>query len=145
MERPTHKSGTHTDTFWARVGAVIIDAILVTIVAGSVAGLFAANPVRSASLSSGLGAVLTFAYFTYMEANYGQTLGKKLLSIVVVTEDGGPCETDDAVVRNLLRFVDALPVFYLLGAIVLFVSDDDQRLGDLAADTVVARVDKSGE
>ena len=145
MERPTHQPGTHTDTFWARVGAVIIDAILVTVVAGSLTGLVAVDPVRSASLSSGLGAILTFAYFSYMEANYGQTLGKKLLNIVVVTEDGGPCETDDAVVRNLLRFVDALPLLYLLGAIVIFVSDDDQRLGDLAADTVVARVDRSSE
>lgn len=142
MERPAHDPGTHTNTFWPRVGAVIIDAILVTVVAGSIAGLVSANPVRSASLSSGLGAVLTFAYFTYMEGTYGQTFGKKLLSIVVVTEDGGPCETGDALIRNLLRFVDALPVFYLLGVIVILVSDEDQRLGDLAADTVVARVQK---
>ena len=142
MERPTHEPETHTDTFWARVGAVVVDAVLVGIVAGSVAGLFAASPVRSASVSSGLGAVFTFAYFTYMEATYGQTLGKKLLGIVVVTKGGGPCETGDAVVRNLLRFVDALPFAYLLGGIVLLVSDDDQRLGDLAADTVVARVAK---
>lgn len=142
MERPTHEPESHRDTFWARVGAVIVDAVLVGIVAGSVAGLFAAAPVRSASISSGLGAVLTFAYFTYMEATYGQTLGKKLLGIVVVTTDGGACETGDAVVRNLLRFVDALPFAYLLGGIVLLVSDDDQRLGDLAADTVVARVAK---
>ena len=109
-------------------------------VAGSLAGLFT-DPVRSAQLSSALGALLSFAYFTYFEGNYGQTLGKKLLGIVVVTEDGGDCEMGDAVVRNLLRFVDALPFAYLLGAIVIFVSDEEQRLGDLAADTVVARVE----
>lgn len=142
MERPTHEPDTHTDTFWARVGAVIVDFILVSVVASSIVGIVSANPIRSAQLSSALAALLTFAYFTYLEANYGQTLGKKLLSIVVVTEDGGPCETDDAVVRNLLRFVDALPFAYILGAIVVFVSDEDQRLGDLAADTIVARVEK---
>lgn len=86
--------------------------------------------------------MLTFAYFTYMEATFGQTFGKKLLGIVVVTEDGGPCDATDSVVRNLLRFADALPVFYLLGAIVVIVTDEDQRLGDLLAETVVARVEK---
>jgi len=139
MERPAHQSGTHTETFWRRVGAVIIDAILVGIVAGSLAGVVSGNPLRSASISSAVAALLTFAYFTYMEGTYGQTLGKKLLGLVVVTESGGDCELDDAVVRNLLRFVDALPFAYLLGAIVIFISDEDQRLGDLAADTVVAR------
>lgn len=139
MERPIHQPGTHTETFSSRVGAVIVDFVLVSIVAGSLAGLFTGNPVRSADISSVLGALLSFAYFTYFEGSYGQTLGKKLLGIVVVTEDGGDCEMDNAIVRNLLRFVDALPFAYLLGAIVVFVSEDDQRLGDLAADTVVAR------
>jgi len=139
MERPSHKPDTHTETFWRRVGAVIVDAILVGIVASLLAGLLGGNPIRSAQLSSVLTAVLTFAYFTYMEGSYGQTLGKKLLGLVVVTEDGGDCEMGDAAIRNLLRFVDALPFAYLLGAVVIFISDDDQRLGDLAADTVVAR------
>jgi len=139
MERPSHQPGTHTETFWRRVGAVIVDAILVGIVVGSLAGVVSGNPIRSAWISSVVGAVLTFAYFTYMEATYGQTLGKKLLGLVVVTEAGEDCELDDAVVRNLLRFVDALPFAYLIGAVVIFISDDDQRLGDLAADTVVAR------
>lgn len=107
-------------------------------VAGSIAALFI-DLLRSAQVSSALVALLSFAYFTYFEGNYGQTLGKKLLGTVVVTEDGGDCEMEDAVVRNLLRFVDALPFAYLLGAIVVFVSEEDQRLGDLTFDTVVAR------
>ncbi len=141
MERPSHQPGTHTETFGARVGAVIVDFVLVSIVVGSFVGLLI-DPVRSAQVSSALGALLTFAYFTYFEGSYGQTLGKKLLGLVVVTEDGGDCELGDAVVRNLLRFVDALPFAYLVGAVVIFISDEDQRLGDLAADTVVARVQK---
>ena len=142
MQRPAHQPDTHTETFWSRVGAVIVDFVLVSIVAGALAGLVSGNPVRSAEISSALTALLSFAYFTYFEGIYGQTLGKKLLGIVVVTEDGEDCEVGDAVVRNLLRFVDALPFAYLLGAVVIFVSDEDQRLGDLAADTVVARVRK---
>lgn len=139
MERPSHQPDTHTATFWNRVGAVIVDFVLVSIVAGSLAELVAGNPLRSAEISSALSAVLTFAYFTYFEGTYGQTLGKKLLGLVVVTEDGGDCDMTDAAVRNLLRFVDALPFAYLVGAVVIFISDEDQRLGDVAADTVVAR------
>lgn len=142
MERPSHRPDTHTGTFWSRVGAVIVDAILIGIVASLLAGLLSGNPISSAQISSVLTALLTFAYFTYMEGTYGQTLGKKLLGLVVVTEDGGDCDMTDAAIRNLLRFVDALPFAYLLGAVVIFLSDEDQRLGDLVADTVVARAQK---
>ncbi|QLG29370.1 RDD family protein [Halorarum halophilum] len=75
-----------------------------------------------------------------METHSGQTLGKKALGLVVVTEEGGAPDVAAAAIRNLLRFVDWLPAFYLLGAIVVAISDRDQRLGDLAADTLVVRV-----
>jgi uncharacterized RDD family membrane protein YckC len=136
MERPPQQPGAHTDTCRVRVGAVVI--------AGSIACLSAANPVRSALRWSGVDAILSFVSVTDAQANYGQTPGKKLLSIVV-TENCDPCKTDDAVVWNLLRFGDALPAFSLLGAIVLFVSDEDSWLGDRAAETVLARVDRRGE
>lgn len=139
MERPEPQRGTQTEVFGKRVLAVVVDMVLVAIVSGVLAGLVAGgNPVRNATTSSALGSLLTFAYFTSMEAHYGQTIGKKLLSIVVVTEDGSPLELVDAAVRNLLRFIDAI-LFYLVGAIVIFVTADDQRLGDVAADTLVVR------
>lgn len=45
--------------------------------------------------------------------------------------------TEPAAIRTILRIIDALPVFYLIGIILVFVTNHKQRLGDLAADTFV--------
>ena len=47
-------------------------------------------------------------------------------------------------VRNLLRIIDFLPLFYLVGSISIVATQHDQRLGDLAAGTLVARDRFSG-
>jgi hypothetical protein len=41
--------------------------------------------------------------------------------------------------RNLVRYVDMLPFFYAVGVIAIFVTRQSQRLGDLAAGTLVVR------
>jgi hypothetical protein len=52
---------------------------------------------------------------------------------------GGPLSVSQALIRNLVRIVDFLPSYYLIGAIAIFVTRRNQRLGDLAAGTVVVR------
>ncbi|RJP24316.1 MAG: RDD family protein [Candidatus Abyssobacteria bacterium SURF_5] len=69
----------------------------------------------------------------------GQTLGKRLLGLRVVDEDGLRLKFSQIAIRNLLRFVDALPVFYLIGGTASVVTPRSQRLGDIAASTVVIR------
>jgi len=69
----------------------------------------------------------------------GQTVGKRMLKLRVVDEQGLKLEFPQIVIRNLLRFVDALPFFYAVGGIACFLSRHCQRLGDLAANTVVIR------
>ncbi len=69
----------------------------------------------------------------------GQTLGKWLLGLRVVDEQGLRLEPHQILVRNLLRVVDSLPVFYLVGGAAMFLSRRSQRLGDYAANTVVIR------
>lgn len=69
----------------------------------------------------------------------GQTLGKRLLGIRVMDRDGLPLHVSQVIVRNLLRPVDLLPAFYLLGGITTLLTRHSQRLGDLAANTVVVR------
>lgn len=49
------------------------------------------------------------------------------------------------VLRNLLRFVDSLPVFYFVGGLVCWFSPKFQRLGDIAANTVVVRIPQIAE
>lgn len=69
----------------------------------------------------------------------GQTLGKKVMGLRVMDENGLKLRPSQVVVRNLLRFVDMLPLFYALGGLVSLFNSRAQRLGDLAAGTVVVR------
>ena len=69
----------------------------------------------------------------------GQTPGKRVAGIRVLTTRGEPVTLVHALVRNLMRLVDILPTSYMVGAICILVTRRSQRLGDLAAGTVVVR------
>lgn len=84
--------------------------------------------------------VLSIGYGIFFEWNWrGQTVGKKLLRLRVVDVEGMQLQFNQIVVRNLLRFVDALPAFYFVGGLTCWFNSRCQRLGDLAANTVVIR------
>ena len=67
----------------------------------------------------------------------GQTVGKRLLRLRVVDEDGRRLTFQQVAMRNLLRFVDALPAAYMVAGIAATLSRRGQRLGDMAAGTLV--------
>lgn len=67
----------------------------------------------------------------------GQTPGKKSLGLTVLHHDGAPVGWTASILRNLVRFADFLPVAYGFGVVSMLASRDFQRLGDLAAGTVV--------
>jgi uncharacterized RDD family membrane protein YckC len=67
----------------------------------------------------------------------GQTLGKKLLRLRVMDEQGLRLQLSQIVIRNLLRFIDSLPALYLVGGLVCLLNKRAQRLGDFAANTIV--------
>ena len=92
-------------------------------------------------------AVLVIAYFVLF-AGYGiatewfwrgQTLGKRLLHLRVMDARGLRLDFSQVAIRNLLRFIDALPAMYLVGGTVCFFTRHSQRLGDLAGHTIVVR------
>jgi uncharacterized RDD family membrane protein YckC len=70
----------------------------------------------------------------------GQTLGKRFLKLRVVDATGLRLQPSQIIIRNLLRAVDGLPIFYVVGGLVALLSRRHQRLGDLAANTVVVRI-----
>jgi uncharacterized RDD family membrane protein YckC len=82
-----------------------------------------------------LGLVVANLYHLVLEGRDGQTA----VGIAVVADDGTGCTYSAAGTRTLFRFVDWLPVGYLLGFASIALTSDRQRLGDLAADTVVVR------
>ncbi len=67
----------------------------------------------------------------------GQSVGKRLLHLRVVDAQGKRLAFEQVALRNLLRFVDAIPFAYLVGGTVAFLNRRGQRLGDLAAGTLV--------
>ena len=75
----------------------------------------------------------------------GQTIGKKLFRLRVVDVEGMRLQFNQIVVRNLLRFVDQLPVFYFVGGVTCWLNPKCQRLGDIAANTVVIRSPRIAE
>jgi len=75
----------------------------------------------------------------------GQTVGKRLLRLRVVDVQGMRLQFNQIAVRNLLRFVDSLPFFYFLGGVTCWFNSRCQRLGDIAANTVVLRAPKISE
>ncbi|HEX5369369.1 MAG TPA: RDD family protein [Dehalococcoidia bacterium] len=77
-------------------------------------------------------------YYFIQETRTGQTLGKRIMKVRVVALDGELTRAN-VLVRTLLRIVDFLPFLYLLGVILVLVTPQHQRLGDMAARTVVIR------
>ncbi len=68
---------------------------------------------------------------------HGATPGKRALGLRVMNLNGTPVGWTGSLIRNLIRFVDTLPGCYAFGCVSVLVSRQFQRLGDLAAGTIV--------
>jgi uncharacterized RDD family membrane protein YckC len=133
-----------------RFVAVLLDSIIVFFPLGIVAGVMAGDSyaergdgyARAGASLSGEGTLLLLllglCYYVFAEGLTGMTLGKRIVGIRVVDEDGDDVDFSAAVIRNLLRLVDGL-FFYLIGAVFAYSSPRGQRIGDRAAHTLVVR------
>jgi uncharacterized RDD family membrane protein YckC len=84
--------------------------------------------------------VVSIGYGILLEWSWrGQTIGKRLFRLRVIDVEAMRLQFNQIVVRNLLRFVDALPFAYFVGGVTCWFSSRCQRLGDLAANTIVIR------
>ncbi len=85
--------------------------------------------------------LLRWGYFIFFETCFrGRTPGKMLVGIRTVRDNGLPLGFRHSLIRNLLRVGDTLPPpLYLLGGLSVLISRKGQRLGDLAAGTIVVR------
>ena len=81
--------------------------------------------------------LLEWFYPVYFELTRGATPGKAAFRMVVVHSNGTPIAWQASMIRNLLRAVDFLPFFYGFGLVSMLLSKRFQRLGDLAAGTLV--------
>ncbi|MBU0879373.1 RDD family protein [Patescibacteria group bacterium] len=81
--------------------------------------------------------LVIFIYYVLLEWKLGGTLGKLTVGMRVVKSTGEPLNLKASLIRNVMRIVDFLPFFYLVGAISIWNSKTKQRVGDRLAKTVV--------
>ena len=128
----------------SRMLAFIIDGTCVLVTAqvlsatASILGWFSTDFARAVFVFGYF--VLSIVYGILLEYAWrGQTLGKRLFQLRVIDRQGLRLTLPQVIMRNLLRSVDMLPGAYLLGGAVCLFSPLYQRLGDIAANTVVIR------
>ena len=126
---------------WAVDGLCVLAVIILLMIILGLLGLIGGGYV--AALGTLAMFVVQIGYSILFEwYGHGQTPGKRMLRLRVMDAEGLRLKFHQVVVRNLLRFVDMLPVFYLLGGLACVFSRRSQRLGDLAANTIVVRIPK---
>ena len=143
---------TDTNIFTRRFGALVLDSAIFAVMfavlmvfLGAIGVLVEACPASMVVFAGIISALLTkfvaFVYFVLLEGpvGKGQTLGKRVMKIKVTAEDGGIPGYWQSAIRNILRIIDMLPALYLIGAVLIFLTEKDQRLGDLAAKTKVVK------
>lgn len=121
-----------------RIGAIVIDTFLVMIL-GVILGVVIASVIQPFRALF----VITYftlypLYFAVIEAKTSRTPGKAMMDLTVVTKDGAQINSIQSIIRNIVRLVDGF-FYYLLGFIIIISSDNNQRLGDIAANTYVVR------
>ncbi len=84
--------------------------------------------------------LLVLVYFIVFELIWnGQTPGKRIGGMRVIRAGGGAIGFAASAIRNILRLIDSLPIFYLTGGSFAFFTRASQRIGDLAAGTIVVK------
>jgi uncharacterized RDD family membrane protein YckC len=124
---------------WTVDGAVVTAAS--SIIGVTTQFLALISPDFANALFIILYAAISVGYGIFTEWRWrGQSWGKRLLRLRVIDASGLKLQLSQIIIRNLLRPVDLLPVCYLLGGIFSYWSRRGQRLGDLAANTVVVSI-----
>jgi uncharacterized RDD family membrane protein YckC len=147
-------SGLRGVTFWPRLLARVIDFVvhrLAALLAGSLfilmlkmaAGgrppawvIYRLTEIHFSGLVAGV--LGLFAYNVICTSVHGSTLGKLVLGMQVIQDDGSPCRPKSAILRELGYFVDAM-FFGVIGYFAMQEDPEQKRHGDEWADTIVCR------
>ncbi len=128
-----------------RLIAVILDTIFVSaILLVSAAAILSRWPhvlenisaTMALVASGGATLLVAFIYYWLQEGAFGATMGKAIVGVRVIRQDGSVPGLGSSAIRNAFRLLDALP-FYLLGFFVAVFSRGRRRIGDYAAQTFV--------
>jgi uncharacterized RDD family membrane protein YckC len=129
---------------WALDMVIIFVTCIVVTLAFSMSGFMMAD--FTGALLALIFFIVPIAYGIAFEWLWrGQTIGKKVLRLRVMDADGLRLQFHQVLMRNLVRFADMLPGAYLVGGVASLLSSKAQRLGDLAAGTIVVHHRKPAE
>jgi uncharacterized RDD family membrane protein YckC len=132
---PTRRAWAYLIDLLVRAGVLVLVEIVLVLATGQ--HLTSGKAIMSSGTLLSL-FLLEWVYFVAFEAGWnGTTPGKRALHLRVVKVGGYPLSLMDAVLRNLLRTADFLPVGYLLGLVAMTWDGRFARLGDRAAGTMV--------
>ncbi len=134
----------------ARCMAWGVDLFAILVIGQGVSSLCAKFALISPDFATALSMIAYFVvsigYGVFTEwAWRGQTFGKRIMRLRVMDAHGLRLQFNQILMRNLLRFADLLPGCYLVGGVAMVLSRRAQRLGDLAANTVVVHIPKHAE
>lgn len=121
-------------SFLSRAGAYLIDLILVNLFGALIKGVFLHSIKPYIAPFSPL---LILFYFTYFYGTTGETIGKIIMGLKVVSVDGSPLTFTQGFLRAIGYWISALP--FLLGFFWFFLDKDGQCLHDKIAGTYVVR------
>jgi uncharacterized RDD family membrane protein YckC len=128
----------------SRFIAEIVDATLILLIVGAmiavaaVAGGTAGLVILSVAVG-GLMLISVLYHVAFEVLAAGRTPGKRANELRVVMDGGGPVGVRASAVRNLIRLLEGPPLFYVPAVVSILATRRNQRLGDLAADTLVVR------
>jgi len=120
-----------------RACAWSIDMLIRAILYGLVSGIFAFFGGVGTSVMLIMFFLIEWFYPVVFELYNGASPGKKAMGLVVMQDNGTPVTFSSSLIRNLLRAADFLPFLYAAGLLSMLMSRNFQRLGDLAAGTLV--------
>ena len=132
----------------SRFSAELIDLVIKSLGVGALVLLVAlllGGLAATIVLTVGIFAAVVVYDVVFEVRSAGATPGKRALGVRVLLEDGAPVGLRASAIRNVIRLIEGFALLYIPAVIAIMSTRRNQRLGDLAAGTVVARAADPGE
>ncbi|MCK5706491.1 MAG: RDD family protein [Candidatus Aureabacteria bacterium] len=128
----------------SRIIALLVDTTVIIILTISLYRIFYFIKWISSDIANAFFIIVFFllntCYFIFFEwLMKGQSIGKKIMKLRVISEKGLRPSIFQLIIRNLFRIMDQLPFGYLTAGVSYLLSNNSQRLGDMIAGTIVIK------